>query len=232
MFTEQIQKEYKMPYLRSFYKISFTGRLGTTEEIFNTSLHASTFTDNLAYEDWDKLTPTVLDDIYDAFGAFWSNGGARIPSQWILESVKVAWININGEYITAPKEVQGQTLPGGSTGYGYAPQLALACTLVSNKWKDPGKYNRMYIPTIGHTNADGRFTTGERDAVQEPFTTMIQDMNDALSPIHPDIAVAVVSNNNLGGYTGKAVSTMVGRVIDTQRRRRNKLVEDYQVLPI
>lgn len=216
-----------MTYEHSFLKISAIGQLSNTEEIFATSFHAGYENNSISAPEWEALTPTVLNDIADAFGAFWSSNEARVPAPWILQTVKVAALNLEGKYIFEPKQVNGLNINGARVGQPFAAQLSLASTIVSGKWRDPGKYNRMYIPTIAVANPTSSLSETEQTGYLNAFKGMINDMNDALSTINPNVKVIVASNTSSGGSALYAKSVRVGRVIDTQRRRRNKLPENY-----
>ena len=71
--------------------------------------------------------------------------------------------------------------------------------------------------------ADGRIDPGEVTVVKNAFNTLLTDLN----AIDAGFKVAVMSRK-AGAAIGRNVTGVeIGRVLDTQRRRRNKLAEAY-----
>lgn len=219
-------------YNKSFYKLSFSGSLVQTEEIFTTAIHLTTQSGTLTPVEWNALTDGRVARAFQAFADFWAKPAALVPFPWLLETVKVAWIGTDGKYINEPKEQLFPPINGAMGDARYAAQLALATNVVSDKWKDPGKYNRMYIPTVGQVADGGTLNSTQQQAYLEAFIIFINEINEIFSEVNPSLVVSVMSSTSSGGFSQPAVAARVGRVIDTQRRRRNKLVENYLDLPL
>lgn len=217
-----------MPYPRSFYKVSFSGVLTGTEEIFNFGFHLTTPTSALTNTDWNGITDLVLQDTASAMVTSFQQSYMRVPSAYELTSLKVAWIGTDGMYLEAPKEIQITNGQGGVSNTAYAPQLATVVTLVANKWKDPGKYNRFYVPSVGLSGEGGRLSPTDALTLASEYATTLKSIEGYFRTSNDNIRLVAMSNSGSNGSSLEIVQVMVGRIIDTQRRRRNKLEEDYQ----
>ena len=217
-----------MPYPRSFYKVSFSGILTGTEEIFNFGFHLTTPTSALTNTDWDGIDNTVLTSTAQAMVSTIQQSYMRVPSAYEITSLKVAWIGTDGMYLEAPKEIQITNGQGGVSNQGYAPQLATVVTLIANKWKDPGKYNRFYVPSVALSGEGGRLSATDALGLANGYAGALELIEGYFRTSNDDIRLVAMSNSGSNGSSLEIVQVMVGRVIDTQRRRRNKLEEDYQ----
>ena len=111
--------------------------------------------------------------------------------------------------------------------WAYAPQLSTVFTFDSGKFKDPGKYGRMYIPTVGIAqNLNSVRPIADTTPMSVNFQTLINGINTITTTIGANLKVVVMSNKG-SGITRPVELIKVGNVVDTQRRRRNQLVESY-----
>lgn len=157
------------------------------------------------------------------------------------------WVKANAVDAT------GHQLAGNTNAY-YAPtdfvsakgiapsgayQLALVVSFttdVSRGWANSG---RVYVPSgaqVG-TNIDsptGLLTDAYVASVAAAWQTFLNDLNDNPGPDFADLRAAVVSPRAGDGSAFHNITGVrVGKVMDTQRRRRNRLVENYtDPLPI
>jgi hypothetical protein len=144
-----------------------------------------------------------------------------------LSFVKFNGIGIDGKYLyQSTQEVVLADLAGGGAGAGNMPnQLALAVSLTTGFSRGPAHRGRFYLPMPTHTvGLDGLISTGAAGGVASTTTTFINGLNS----ITENFQVAVYSRK-LGAPAHRMVTgNQVGRVIDTQRRRRRSLAEMYQ----
>ena len=216
-----------MPYTTVHGKITLSGVLEGTEEIFSTGFRISS-PNGLSGLEWANFDRTdALAQIAQLVVDYWSAPTNRVPVAWQFNQVKAAYLDDQGSYLADPVVYEVTPTSGGG-GEEWAPQLALVTTLSSGKRKDPGKYSRMYWPTVGVLiDSQGRLTKLQQTNVLNSFALLIESINNVLqTEIGPDVAVYVMSNSN-PPFMLPAVEAKVGRVLDTQRRRRNKLVEEY-----
>ena len=126
----------------------------------------------------------LLPDIATAFSGFFSAFNNRVPGGAVLTSAKAALIGRDGKYAGAPVEIQLNVT--GGINDAYSPQDAIVVTMVSGKWKDPGKYNRCYIPTVGNSNLGGwRLTEGEQNVIATNFAAYLDDVNEVMATEFP-----------------------------------------------
>lgn len=215
-----------MAFPYNFIKLTFGGDLLDTEEIWTCGIQLSGLNHDL-----DAFSLGVNDTakqtaIKDAVVAFVGDSANRIPTRMRLQWVKWALIGKNGKYIGAPMEVILETPQTGTNNDGFIPSTAMVYTLSTNKFKDPGKYNRFYLPTVPPSTTNTYQETAQQGAARAASAvTFINAINSAFES---ETAGAVVSAVSQRVSLYQAITKVrVGDIIDTQRRRRNKLYESY-----
>lgn len=168
----------------------------------------------------------------------WNGGGSSMfGSTYKTEVIKVAQMNTDGttdidsiDYYTYPSAIAG----GGSTI--HPAQIALTATMTSQIQRGLGAKGRMYLPgvTFGIDGATGRLSSGTMTAIANTMKTFY----DGLNTLGTDKLILASHGHAtkdgsgvITGYTG-ALNTLVtgcrvGDIFDTQRRRRDDLVETY-----
>lgn len=220
-----------MPYTRNFVRVTANGTLSGTTEIFSFGFNFTNNTGDFA-EGFNLLIQNgMLDNVAAAISAFFQDPDGFVPFPYVLETIKFQPTGTNGKWIdTLPVyEVETGNINGGIANGLFAPQVATVVTLVSSKRRDPGKYNRFYVPTVVNSPT-GLITPDRQDLFLARAVELIQNVNEALQDYEEDFwHVAVMSNTTTGGWARPAESVMTGQVYDTQRRRRNKLPENYKI---
>lgn len=222
-----------MAYVRPYVKLTLSGETCDGNEIFNTGLHLSSLdTTTDPYGVFQRVVGQ-LSNMVPVFTAFWGNTDVNVPTTSAITTIKVALVGTDGKYMEQVP-VEEEVLIIGSSNAPYSPQDATVITLDSGKRKDPGKYNRMYIPTAGNVGANAwRRTTTAQLNIATAAATMFHDLEELFgsgegaAPIY----VAVLSSNG-SGHDYSVEQVRVGAIVDTQRRRRNKLTEDYVTVPV
>lgn len=178
--------------------------------------------------------PTVAEAqaIATAWSTFFTHANTGIGTNWKTLGVKVSHVNTAGNadpslteyyyYPTAPV--------GNSAGAHFPPQIALVATLTTARARGYGSKGRMYIPGV----IKGLDSTAHIDSSgAAAIATNLKTMFDAING-HADVPGEVVLNSALSaGIPGHPAlmepitGVRVGNVYDTQRRRRNQLVEQY-----
>lgn len=221
-----------MSYLEPFVRLTFGGTLADDQEIWSCNLHiANTGETTHTPTEFFDLVSAVLPDLGSELETYVSSTNALVPSGVKLNYVKIALIGTDGLYMGAPYEIPLDAI--GHASGGYLPQGALTNTMYSSKYKDPGKYNRFYLPIAAPTGAgEYKLSSGLQSAYAENLWGFVTALNDALIDA-PDSFIGTVSviSNSSTGYSAPVVGVMVGQIIDTQRRRRNKLNEVYERFP-
>lgn len=216
-----------MAYVRPFIRLSFGGTLADQNEIWSCNVHLVDATPVSDPEAWFLGLNSFITEYGDEVSSFVSNPNALVPSGVNLGWVKMALIGTDGKYMLEPIEEQRNT--NGANAFSYLPQGALVNTLMSDVWKDPGRYNRFYLPCT-LTGAAGAYQLSGTQ--QNNYADALRDFVEGLnavdtSGVGTDNTVVGVVSNTRSGSTRGVIGVRVGRVIDTQRRRRNSLTEAY-----
>lgn len=170
--------------------------------------------------------PAVLAAATAAITAFHNRATSYISSSAKLSFVKANVIGTDGHYVasTTLEQVVADVPGGGSASNPYPNQVALAVSLVTGFSRGPAHRGRFYLPMpYAPVGSDGLISSTDRDLVKTSATTMLT----ALNAMSSNLKVGVFSRK-LGVAGHRAVTGIeVGRVLDTQRRRRRSLKELY-----
>lgn len=150
-----------------------------------------------------------------------------ISSRALLQFVKLNAIGTDGRYEeeSTTEQLVADVGGSGSATSSMPNQIALAVSLTTAFSRGPAHRGRFYLPmpTFG-LDANGVFAAANADAVSDATDTFVASLN----AVNAAWKVAVISRK-LGAPMQRLVTgNQVGRVYDTQRRRRRSLVEDYQ----
>lgn len=221
-----------MPYSQNVISLTFGGSLADGNEIWSCGVHAAVPGDSAG-------TTTAFNDIgsdmislRNLIQTMIANPALLVPSGVDLEWVKVALLGPDGKYVGLPHEIQATQ--SGSQAGPYIPQAAVVNTLVSSVWRGAGKYNRFYLPVSTHAFPDGwGLTTFAAAAYCDEMVEFMEDVNTYLDSVSSGTpAVLSVASATRTGSVEPILEVRIGTVIDTQRRRRNNLPENYQTRAI
>jgi hypothetical protein len=183
------------------------------------------------------LTPAqqtaFAQDAMADWAAFMRNANSRCPVPMVLTFAKFNRIDNEGLYAdrNTTNEVTnlGPIIQGTQVAV-HAPQVALVATYLTAKGRGVGSKGRTYFPSpaIG-IDASGRIPVAERDNFALAVRDLIRDLNNnpGLDAETGGLDLSIVSPGGKSGgpQRNKVTGLRVGRVLDTQRRRRNSLVE-------
>lgn len=144
-----------------------------------------------------------------------------------LDSVKAAAVDTSGHYLGAPVEEAVTMLSLGSSG-SVTPQTSICVSLWSGEVFGRANYGKTYIPYTKLDNDTGKAYAS--DAATAAAATAMDAYLTGLNGVVGGWAGSPSLHNlsRLGSGATKLVTKVrVGRVMDTQRRRRNKLTEAY-----
>jgi hypothetical protein len=103
-------------------------------------------------------------------------------------------------------------------------QCATVITLVTASATRHGR-GRFYLPPLGVGVLDtGRLSAAATGSLELAFTSFFDVLSTA--------GLSVVVRNRSGHVSTPVTEARVGNVIDTQRRRRNKLIETYTAIAV
>lgn len=222
-----------MAYNNPFIKFTFGGTTANGNEIWSCGLsigqRGSIPPDPI---DWFNNMATKITTLSGKVTTLVGTSTSLVPDTTKVLWVKMALIGLDGKYMTEAVEVAVNQ--AGLASRAYNPAAALVVTLDSGKWKDPGKYNRYYLPTVGPaTTSTYQLSTGEQSDFLAVNRTFIKALNTELAiAISGQTGIVAVTSPSGPGYDDSVTSIKVGRVVDSQRRRRNKLPESYATATI
>lgn len=215
-----------MAYPYSFIKLTFGGDLNNTDEVWACGFHIGKESANTTQNDLENIGSVQLQVIWDAIDNFHSSADNAVPRDMRLQWVKMAAIGTNGKYLGTPVEHIYPSAQTGSSTASFIPSTAVVYTLVADKFKDPGKYNRFYLPTTPPSaTLQHKLTSAQTQARATSLANFINDINAALAVEFAGLRVRVVSQKT--NIYRQVSSIRVGDIIDVQRRRRNALRESY-----
>jgi len=178
-------------------------------------------------------TQAAVDAIATAWQTFFTATGSLVSNLFKTDVVKLAIIDEDGTTVPGSPVYHYYTTPisGASAASAWPPQCTLAATLTTAKPRGFGSKGRMYLPGMTTSiDSSGKIPSTNQANIANTFQTF---MNTVIG--HTDIPYPVIVNSReVAGIPGHAAAFFpvtgikIGNVIDTQRRRRNGLVETYE----
>lgn len=156
-----------------------------------------------------------------------SSGGIQINSRALLSFVKLNAIDTEGHYIyPTTNEAIVADVPGGYVDATtiHPNQVALAVTLTTAVSRGPANKGRFYVPLPSYQiAADGMIGATYATNAETGVMTLV----NAINAINASFKVAIFSRKQGAPAVNDVTGAKVGRVLDTQRRRRRKIAENY-----
>jgi hypothetical protein len=173
-----------------------------------------------------ELTP-LMATISVALQAYHTSTTAYISGAAKLSFLKVNYIGLTGQYVfqTTNEQVYQDIPGGGGATAPYPNQVALAISLMTGYTRGPAHRGRFFMPLpMFALGTDGVISDSDRDYARgaaEAFRVAVN--NNSTGHV-----MAVMSRKQGAANHRVVTGIQVGRVLDTQRRRRRSLVEDHQ----
>lgn len=162
---------------------------------------------------------------------FFENVNTQVGNGWKTSQVKSALLNIDGS--TNQDSIDYASISPVATGavtVQFPPQCALVVTLSSQIQRGLGAKGRMFLPGIcSPVDATGKISTANTSSISTQLKTFFDGVNTDLGA-EGKIILASKGRGGLTPAPGKnayVTGIRLGNVYDTQRRRRNALVETY-----
>lgn len=172
---------------------------------------------------FEPPTTAELEALDDAMEALLTTTNVAFPNGRRYLGLKVAPQTVDGRYpdgVDAVEYLRPTPVSGGAA-VGY-PQIALVLSLRTARTRGYASNGRMYIPSSFTPNvADGRISALNAGSAAAAGAAFIAAVNAA------GIGLASVMSTVGAGRVEPITGVRVGRVMDTQRRRRNQLTEEY-----
>lgn len=218
-----------MPYLEPHWLITVSGTSYGTIETWQFGVRAFLNPD-LVGTNYDTHAQNLANYLAAPTQTMHGNTNIAIGQDFKLTTIKVARIEIEGQY--APAHVPGiysYTTPvAGSASAKVWPQLALTVSLKTDIPRGRAHAGRFFLPGCSLApGTDGRLT----DSVVNNAETVIKTWLNAINAASETTTVGVFSKLDLG-YSNPVTEIGIGRVMDTQRRRRRSIVEARTFVPL
>lgn len=170
--------------------------------------------------------------IATALSAWHSGSGSVVAPSAKLEWAKLNAIDVSGHYIegVTHEYVWGTPVAGGGAGSPTPPnQLALAVTWTTAYARGPAHQGRLYLPTpvVNVDSTSGLFSALQANGVEAAANTFYAALNTAVETVEAGMRCCIMSRKSGAATRRMITGAKVGRVLDTQRRRRRSLPESY-----
>jgi len=221
-----------MAYVSAFWKITWGFTVANSDETAYTSLSIAGAAVTDPAPSPSTLNSGDLSDLADAMLGLMGGGGMGWADYSHLTSVKVAKIGTDGHYTEDPVVAEvGGSNAGSSTS--VHPQLTVVVSLWSGESLGKGNYGRLFLPhtALPVQSGDPRAAASSAITVVTNAGIFLENVTAVTVPAWATGEPRIMGQTGSG--TNKPVTQLrVGRVTDTQRRRRESLDEDYQVVAV
>lgn len=206
-----------MPYSEQHMKMTVYGDLNETDETWAFSLRFRLPT---------GTGTTDLATVWPLWTTYFGMSGAQLVGPVRAVGLKLAFIDTDGRYTdTQDNPLVYEPATPFSTGLGSGikpPQCSIVVSLTTGFRRGYAHIGRFYLPPTGQAvGADFRLSVSDVQQVANASAQLIRDLEDIMGA-----QVAVFSDVGMG-TTRQVLGVRVGRVVDTQRRRRRSLDEAY-----
>lgn len=173
---------------------------------------------------WDTAeTAANIKTAIDAnFNNLWISWRSHVFASCAVTDRELQTIDLATGKVTGVLPLNLPTDPAGnnSAGQPLPPQCSIVMSLRTSG-AGRSQRGRFYLPGLGtsQVSSTGRLISTERAAFVDPFKTYVDAMMAAITDLH----LSVYSRKL--GSGDDVLKVDMGDVIDTQRRRRNKLSE-------
>lgn len=168
--------------------------------------------------------------------AMHADAAAKISSSAKLNFVKFNRLDVNGHYIDNVSHIDSFTnISGGGSGYAFPNQVCLAVTLTTNISRGPASKGRFYLPMpqVGSDATTGLVSVADVNTIKTRMKTFIEALSDVPGLDTFNSPGVCVMSRKLGAPdTHRVNGIRIGRVLDTQRRRRRNLPESYELIAV
>lgn len=197
------------------------GPIGTPKEEATCTLNFDPGTVTL----WNDDARSVADDSYQDWVDFMTSSDARVSNSVRLTGLTLYSVDASGHIDQDPMVANGDP-QSGVTSTPYHPwQVTNVVTLVAGA-RGKGRFGRIFLPPqCFQVNQDGLIETTHLATMFTAVQTLLTNLSNRSGL---DTGFKLVIAGRTGSGTLRPVEEIrMGRVADTQRRRRRSLPESY-----
>lgn len=224
-----------MPYDREHGVLVWGGTLPGGESWSNSLRMAET--EETVFENdaagWDMQM--YLDHYTGILQAHHADANAFVSDRCKLNFVKFNRVDVNGRYIDPTTFMNTfADVAGGRSGNVHPNQICLVISFGSAVSRGPASKGRLYSPMPAVAiETNGLMSVGNATDARDRWKSLIEDLSDVPGLDEASEPGAVImSKAGTGTKTRRISSVRVGRVLDTQRRRRRNLAESYEITDV
>lgn len=219
-------------YDRRHFRVTLEGTNATDEDIWTTGWRIAPSLITEPTVDYPEMAGRLLGTVREAAETFWDTLKPLIGRATHMTSVKVAPVDVDGRYIEDLEAVvyDWETpLTGGPSAAVHPPQISVVASLTTGARRGKATHGRMYLPltAVPIDSSDFTIAVANRKTVANAVVGLLNDSIGALADVSLD---PVVMSNAGEGTTRTITDVAVGSIADTQRRRRNRFVEQYTIV--
>lgn len=174
---------------------------------------------------------TIADDMFSDWSAWVQDPSARVSSDVALTEVALYSVGTNGRIDQDPVRTSETAVRGVTGGDKRHPwQCTICVTLVAGA-RGPGHLGRFFLPPqVFGVTSDGLIQDSDHATIFSTTHGLLTNLSNApgldSGPINESFGLRVASGVGAGSLR-PVIEIRLGRVCDTQRRRRRQLEESY-----
>lgn len=184
------------------------------------------------------LPQSTLTAMRNACSTFFGSSALAMDSNFFWTTGKITQIKTDGHAGAAPQFINPATpvAGGGTGGPRYPLQTSLVASLIGQA-EVHRRFGRMYLPFPRKEISSTTYGIGDsdRNAIATAVTALIGAFNFELGILAGGLRVVIAGQERKDGspaFNSEVTEVRVGNILDTQRRRRNGLKENYVVNPV
>lgn len=219
---------------RMHFIIQWGGTLPGDEEWSCSLRMANNFTGDtpISFPAAEDVQEWVDGAVKDAVLAYHTRGDTHISSGVKLTFCKANIVKMDGHYLSPISHEHLFTPTAGGGGAGVHPnQVALVVSLLTGLARGSAHRGRYFLPmpNLAVDQTDGLIGEAYALDVATSTRTFLEALSDTPGvDTSSTVNVVVMSRKSGAPATHKVTAIEVGRVLDTQRRRRRSLPETYR----
>lgn len=176
---------------------------------------------------WNDRAQVVANDMYEDWASWVTSAAGRVSSHVTLNGLKLYSVGADGRIDQDPVEADGPPTAGAFPDNLHPWQCTIVATLVAGA-RGKGRFGRIYLPPQSYT------VTNNGTILESHMTDIYASVLDLLTNLSnaPTIDTGfglVVAGKTGAGTLREVDSIKMGHVVDTQRRRRRSIDENYLV---
>lgn len=224
-----------MAYIAAHVLYTFSGTLPGGEE-WSIGMRTGTYTPDL---DELQAEATYFADCFAVLSNASRGLGTYNPLTWTFTTCTARLVGADGKTETVATGVPNGNVVGSASTPACPNQTACVVSLLTNRAGRSFR-GRVYLPFLnpGSLTATGRLQAIARVDADNFVNTMVQLINGGATPVgvtaptpltHGRVSIQSQTSNQAAP---PVTATKTGDVLDTQRRRRDKLIESYVQLAV